>query len=187
LCARGKQGIAIGESPAVILNVGELDASRARGFGERKHFGELINVTAVNNKVECDGDAMALEPFENPEFVCVGFCARDFVGGFFAGSLKAQLKVIQAGLDESFEPRFVERQAGSDEIYVEAGSASGMDELEDVRACKRLAAGEIGLKHGESGGFAEDAGPLFGGEFYAAGLKFERIRAVDTVKRAAMS
>ncbi len=89
LRARGKQGIAVGESPAVILNVGELDASRAGGFGESKHFRELIDVTAVNDEIECDGDAMALEPFEDAEFMRVGFGAGDFVGGFFAGSLES--------------------------------------------------------------------------------------------------
>jgi hypothetical protein len=146
----------------------------------------LIDVAAVNHEVECDSDAMVLEPFEDAEFMGVSFGAGDFVGGFFLGSLKAQLKVIQAGLDESFEARFVERQAGCDEIYVQAGSARGTDELEDVRASKGFAAGEIGLKDAERSGFAEDAGPLFCGEFYAAGLKLERIGAVDAVERAAV-
>ncbi len=74
-------------------------------------------------------------------------------------ALKAELKVIEAGLDESFEARFVERQAGCDEIYVQAGGARGTDEIEDIGASERFAAGEIGLKDAERGGFAEDAGP----------------------------
>ena len=138
----------------------------------------------MNDEIESDGDAMAFEPLEDAEFVRVGFRAGDFVGGFFAGALKAQLKMIEASFDESCEARFVERQAGSDEIDVEAGGAGGADEIEDVGASEGFAAGEIGLQNAESGGFTEDAGPVFGGQFLVAGLQFERVGTVDTVKRA---
>ena len=100
LRARGQQVIAIGESPAVILDVGELDARGAGRFGDSEHLLELIDVAAVNDEIECDSDAMALQPFEDAEFLRVGFGAGDFVGDFFARALKAQLKVIEAGFDE---------------------------------------------------------------------------------------
>ena len=89
LLASRKQGIAISESPAVILNVGEFDSRGTRGFGENEHFRELIDVTPVNNKVESDGEPMTLEPSENANLVCVGLGAGDFVGGLLAGALKA--------------------------------------------------------------------------------------------------
>src|ERR1700675_856701 len=140
----------------------------------------------MNHEVESDGNAMAFEPFQDAKFLRVGFGAGDFVGSFFAGTLKAQLKVIEAGFDKSFETRFIERQAGGDEIDVEAGCARGANEIENVWASEGFAASEIGLKNAECGGFAEDAGPVFGGEFCGAGLEFERIRAVDAVERAAV-
>ena len=94
--------------------------------------------------------------------------------------------MIEAGLDESFEAGFIERQPGGDEIDVESGGARGADEIEDIRAGERFAAGEVGLQDAESGSLAKDAGPVFSGQFETAGLKFERIRAVDAVQRAAM-
>ena len=79
----------------------------------------------------------------------MGFGAGDFRGGFFAGALEAELEVIEAGFDEFAEARFVERQAGGDEVDVEAGGASGADEIEDVGAGERFAAGEVGLQDAE--------------------------------------
>jgi hypothetical protein len=184
LLAGGKKRIAIGESPAVILNVGELNAAGTGGFGEGEHCGELIDVAAVNDEVESDGDTMAFEPFADTEFLRVGFGSGDFVGGLFACALKAQLKMIESGLDESFEARFIERQAGANEIYVEAGSARGADEIEDVRAGEGFAAGEIGLKNAETNSLAKDAGPIFGRKFEIAGFEFEGVGTIDAMKRA---
>ena len=165
LLARGQQAFAIGEGPAVVLHVGEFDAGGARGFGDLQHFFDLIDVAAVNDEIERDRDADFFQPFEDAEFLCVGFCAGDFFGGFFAGTLEAELEVIEAGFDEFREACFVERHAGGDQVYVEAGGAGGADEFEDVGAGERFAAGEVGLQDAERGGFLEDAGPVFGGEF----------------------
>ena len=99
--ACGQQGVTVGESPAVILDVGELNARGARRFGEGEHFGELLDIAAVNDEIECDSEAMVLQPVEDAEFLGVGFRAGDFIGGVFARALKAQLEMIEAGFDES--------------------------------------------------------------------------------------
>ena len=80
----------------------------------------------------------------------------------------------------------VEREAGGDEVDVEAGGAGGFDEIEDVGAGERFSAGEVDLENAELRGLLEDAGPGFGGEFGAAGGEFEGIGAVDAVERAAV-
>src|SRR5579859_5550835 len=88
LLAVGQETVAIGESPAVILHVGEFDASGAGGFGEGEHFGELIEVLTVDYKVEGNGDATGFQPLEDAELLRVGLGAGDRGGGFFAGALK---------------------------------------------------------------------------------------------------
>ena len=100
LLARRQKGIAISEGPAVVLNVCELHTAGAGRFGESEHFRELIDVAAVNDEVQSDRHAMALEPFEDAEFLGMSFRAGDFLRDFFAGALEAQLKVIEAGLHE---------------------------------------------------------------------------------------
>ncbi len=89
LLARRQQIFAIGKGPAVILDVGEFDARRARGFREGQHFLELIDVAAVDDEVEGNGDAMVPEPIKNAEFLRVGLCAGNIVGGFFTRALEA--------------------------------------------------------------------------------------------------
>ncbi len=186
LRARGQQAVAIGEAPTVILHIGKFDASGARGFGDFEHFVDLIDVAAVNDEIERDGDADFFQPFEDAEFLRVGFCAGDFFGGVGVGALEAELDVVEAGFDELREFLFVEREAGGDEVDVEAGGARGFDEIENVGAGEGFAAGEVGLENAELRGLLEDAGPGFGGEFGAAGGEFEGIRAVDAVEGAAV-
>ncbi len=99
LCARGQEALAIGEGPAVILHVGEFDARGAGGFGEREHSLDLIDVAAMNHEIQGHCHANLLEPVEHAEFLGVGFRAGNFVGGFFARALKAELQVIEAGVD----------------------------------------------------------------------------------------
>jgi len=91
----------------------------------------------------------------------VRFGAGDFLGDVFLSALKAELEVIEARFRQRGEFGFVERQAGGDEIDVEAGGAGGADEIDDVGASERFAAGEIGLEDAERGGFAEDTRPDF--------------------------
>jgi hypothetical protein len=60
---------------------------------------------------------------------------------------------------------FIEREAGGDQIDVKARGTGGADEFDDVGAGEGFASGEIGLENAENGGFVENAGPGFGGEF----------------------
>ncbi len=95
----GEQAFAIGEGPAVILHVREFDAGGARGFGDLQHFFDLVDVAAVDYEIQRYRDADFFQPFEDAEFLRVGFCVGDFLGGFFAGGLEAELEVVQAGFD----------------------------------------------------------------------------------------
>jgi hypothetical protein len=59
----------------------------------------LLDVSAVNDEIEGDGEAMPPEPFEDAQFLCVGFGAGDFLCCFFVGALEAELEMIEAGLN----------------------------------------------------------------------------------------
>ena len=186
LRARGEKIFAICEGSAVILDVGEFDSRSAGGFGEGQHFLELIDVAAMDDKVERDGDTVALEPLKDAQLLLVGFGAGDFVSGIFAGALEAELEMVEAGIRQEVQLDFVEWKAGADEIDVKSRGTGGTNEFDDVRAGERFAAGEVCLEDAEFGGFAEDAGPCLGSELVSARLHFERIRTVDAVERASV-
>ena len=74
LRASGEEVFAIGEGPAVILNVSELDARGAGSFGDLEHFFDLVDVAAVDYEVQ--GDRYA-DVFSHSK--TRSFCAWDLV------------------------------------------------------------------------------------------------------------
>ncbi len=65
----------------------------------------------MDDEIEGQSDAILFEPFQDAKFLRVGLGAGDFVGGFFARALEAELNVIEAGFNEGGEFCIVERQA----------------------------------------------------------------------------
>src|SRR5438309_9410218 len=108
---------------------------------------------------------MLLDQFEDAEFLPMGLRAGDFVRDFFPRALEAELDVVKPGSDEAREFRFIKRQAGSDQIDVQAGGASCTNKIDNVGAGEGFAASEVGLEDAELGGFLKDARPGLGGEF----------------------
>jgi len=49
-----------------------------RGFGERGHFLQLIDVAPMNDKVQGESDPMLFYPFEDAQLMRVGFWCRRF-------------------------------------------------------------------------------------------------------------
>ena len=186
MLAGRKKIFAIGKSPAVVLHAGEFHAAGPRILHDGEHLLELVNILPMDHEIQGEADAIALEPLEDAELLLVGLGAGDVVGGFFASALEAKLKMVEAGIHEEIQLDFVERKAGGDKADVEASGARVADKIDDVGACERFTAREIGLQDAGCGSFFENARPDFGGEFVRTGLQFERIRTVDAVKRAAM-
>ena len=125
----------------------------------------------MNDEIECDGDAMAPEPFEDTQFLAVRPGVRDFRGNFLPSPLEAELEMVEAGFYKRLQPLFVERKARRDEIDVKPGSACGFHEIEQIRPGEWFAAREIHLQNTKRSSFAEDAQPTFGREFGGAGLQ----------------
>src|SRR5262249_49760690 len=143
-----------------------------------------MKVLAVNDKVQRDCDATGFEPIEDAEFLRMGFGVGDFGSDAFFGSLKTELKMVETFRDQRIQFAFIERQAGTDQVDVKPCGPSGLDNLDYIGTNQRFAAREINLHNAEGGSLAEDARPVFSGEFILARHEFERIRAVDAVKRA---
>ena len=54
--------------------------------------------------------------------------ARDFVRARLLGILKTELEMIQAGVHQSFQARFAESDAGSDQVDVEPAARPDFDQ-----------------------------------------------------------
>src|SRR5205807_8570286 len=96
LLPRGQKIFAIVKGPAVILHAGKFHATRAGLFHNGEHFLEFVNIAAMDDEIQSEADAIALEPFENAQLVLMGLCAGNAVGGFFARSLEAELEMIES-------------------------------------------------------------------------------------------
>ena len=72
--------------------------------------------------------------------------------------LKTQLYMFETGIHQNRDPRFVEENAGGDEIGIEPAIGSLFHQLFQVAARRGFAAGEMDLQAAERRRFAEDAG-----------------------------
>src|SRR5882672_1632645 len=120
LPAAWQQKIAICKTPAIVLDVRKFDAGRGGRLGDGQHRIHLVKIVAMQDEIQGDADSPGFEPLEDAKLLSVRFCSRDVFGDAFRSSLKTQLKMVETGSDEGIEPRFVERQAGSDEADVES-------------------------------------------------------------------
>src|SRR6516165_8177219 len=107
--------------------------------------------------------------------------ARDGVG-----ILEAELHVFEPSLDQLFQPRSIEMNAGGDQVAVKSDFIGMADELGEVAANERLAAREMHLQHAQSRRLREDTFPGIGVEFGAGARQFERVRAIGATQRTSM-
>ena len=107
----------------------------------------------------------------------------NFAGGLLGGSLKAELEMIEAGSDERGEFSFVERKTAGDQADIQTCLARGMNQLHDVGAGQRLAAGEIHLEHTVFRGFGKHTHPGLRWKLLFTFRQLQRIAAIGTVQR----
>jgi len=186
LFASGEKQRAVGECPAVILDVRKFDAGSGRGFGKSQHFGKLIEIAPVNDEIQRESDAAGFKPAENADFMLVRMRIGDFSSDFRPGTLEAELEMVEAGGEQSIEARLVKGKSGGNEIHIQSGRASRFHKIHKIGAGKRLPASEINLEDAGFGSLEEDAGPLFGREFQVSRDEFLWIRAVDAMERASV-
>ena len=118
----------------------------------------------MEDDVQREREAGGLHPRGDLELVRERRVPGDAIGAPRVGALDAELHVLDAGAAEGLEAIAGEGDAARDEVGVEAGRARAGDELLEIAARERLAAGEVHLHHAERGGLGEDAAPVVGGE-----------------------
>src|ERR1700722_5224397 len=116
----------------------------------------------------------------------MGFGAGNPVSSTFARILKADLNVIETGLDQRLQALIIEPKTRGNEVRVESGGAGGGDELGEIGARQRFTSGEVRVQHAEFAALIEDADPVSRRKLRTRGGKLQGIRAVDAVQRAAM-
>ena len=94
--------------------------------------------------------------------------------------------MIEAELLQPFEPRTVERHRRRDQIGIEPGLCRGLDDLLEILARGRLAAGEMHLQDAHLAGLRHRRAPFLGGQLLVDALKLERVRAIGALQGTAM-
>ena len=187
--ARRHQRAAVLERPGVVLHVGDLDASGAeldRVVDDRFH---AIDVVAMDRRVDGQRHAELAHPAGH--FLLLGaaaLVAADAVGilGLRVDVLNGDLHVVEAARLQLFEPVALQQHRGGDEIGVEPVLGGRRDDLFEVAARRRLAAGQMHLQNAELGRLPHDFLPLGRRQLGVALFEFERIGAVGALQGTAM-
>ena len=79
--------------------MGDLHAVGSELLDERDHLFEVIDVLPMDDKIYGECDFVPADETGQFNFVGVSFGSGDPVGGVLAGILKADLDVIEAGID----------------------------------------------------------------------------------------
>jgi hypothetical protein len=95
------------------------------------------------------------------------------IAGRYVGILKAELDVLESGLDQFRQPSGVEMNAGGDQVAVQPYFGCMAHELGKVTPDERFAPGEMNLQHSERRGFSEHPLPARRVELGAGAREFE--------------
>ena len=187
ICAIGRhQRGAVLQRPAVVLDVGDLDAVGVERDGHVDHVGQLVEVLPVHHGVDGERQAEFAGPAGGFELLRVALEAGDAVGEFGFVALEADLDVVEAGIGQRRELFARQQHRRGDEVGVEAEVGGVLDQLDEVLADGRLAAGEMDLEHADLGELGHHLLPLVGGELVAGALHLDRVGAIAALQRAAV-
>jgi hypothetical protein len=114
---------------------------------EKDHLFEVIDILAMNDQIYGEGDLVAADNAGELDLVGVSFGSGNPVGGGFARILKADLDVIEAGVNERLQARLGKADAGGDQIGVKAGGARSGGEFGEIGAGEWFAASEVRVQH----------------------------------------
>ena len=93
------------------MRVRDLDALGIELLDKPNHLFQMIKILPVHDQVHRKSDPMFADSAREFDFVGVGFSSGDPVGGVFAGVLKADLDVVETGIDQCFQALVIETDA----------------------------------------------------------------------------
>jgi hypothetical protein len=148
LLAAGHQRRAILQSPAVVLNVRELDTLCSERDGESHHFTDACNIGPVHH---CVYRKRQTEPHHfgrerNFSLECATI-PSNVIRGRGVGVLDRDLDVIEANLPQVAQGTRCDTDARSNQIGVKTGFPRRCYDLYQIAARPRLSAGEVQLHH----------------------------------------
>ena len=100
--------------------------------------------------------------------------------------LEAQLNMVEPGVHQLRQPRLRNSQAGGDEVGIKAGLPSARNQLFQIGACRRLASGQVQMKHAKTARLLKHADPFCGRKFRLRRDQLQRIGAINAVQWAPM-
>ncbi len=100
--------------------------------------------------------------------------------------LEADLNMVQTGVGEGLQFFLGQPDARGDQVGIETEAARGGDQLRQIFAHQRLAAGKTNLHAAHSARLAKDVNPLFRGQLFLLLREIERVGAIRALQRTAV-
>ena len=183
LLAGRKKLVPVVERPAVVLGVGELDVIRPQIQRHVEDRIRAVDVVPVEHDVEDHRIALLLDRARHLDLVGEGVGPREVVVEIRIARLKADLDVVEADFLEAPHAGRIHADRRGDEIGVVAEAPRLCDQVFEVAAHERLAAGEAELRRAELPGLTQGVDPLLRGQLALCPGEVERIGAVRALQR----
>ena len=175
------------QRPAVVLDVRHLEPLGAEAHRQIDDARQAVDVLAMDRRVDGERQAERAHPAGRFQLLGVAIAiVGDAVGVGGIGGLDRDLHVVEAMLGQLVQPLAGKQHGGSDQVGVEADLGRPRDDLLEVAAHGRLAAGEVQLQDAEIGGLRQHVEPGFGRQLAGDALQRQRIGAVGALQRAAV-
>ena len=178
---------AIDQSPAVVLRIGQFQIVDTHGERHLDDAADMVEVVAVQYDIEHHRVVVLFDQRGDARFQVEGLGARQKIIHFLGRILERQLDMIQSELLHPRNACFGQADAGSDQIGVIAKSMRFFDQLFQIIAQQRLAAGEPELRSAELTGLPHHVDPLRGGQFIAVFRIVQRVVAEHAMQRTTIS
>ena len=162
MLAGGQQVIDIDARPAVVLGARQFHIIGVQFDRHIEDVADLIDILAMDHDVQHHRIFVFLDDPRHFFFMPETAAAADEVVQFFIAGLKADLDMVQARVLEAFDPLLVHADPGGDQVGVIAQMPGFLDQLFQVPAHQRLAAGKPKLGRAHLARLAHDPHPVLG-------------------------
>ena len=95
-----------------------LDAGWPQSLGESEHFFHAVEILAVDNQIDREGDIAIADQRGGLEFLCQRINPRDACRGLILRVLQAELDVVHTCAYQRCETFRIQSYAGGDQVYI---------------------------------------------------------------------
>ncbi len=135
--------------------MGDLEPLGAQLHGEIDIAADIVDVLAVDGRVDGEGKAHLDDPAGDVELLLGGAgIGADPLGVLGVDVLERDLNVVEPAFDEVLQPIALEGDGGSDQVRVKPGFRRGGDDVFEILAGRGLAARQMNLQNAHLAGLA---------------------------------